>query len=336
MGTTTEMFRTFSHLMMNLDLKNNHVFLANLFVLILNVIFIFISGKLNSINLLFGFLFYQLFFLLIPGIFYLKYKKLNLLSSIKFNMISLDMVLYSITVVIFAYPLIAIISYLLNRETILIGQNFSYDFIQNISIGGFIIIILTYAVIPAICEEFFFRGILNKVFEKYSLLICIITISLIFAIMHYSIKNFIGPFLLSVFLMYICERSDSIIPAVIGHFVYNFMGLSVVLLFYTLSKGNFNYIPKPDLQVFSIVIIIIAILLVYPVYKIIDIIESKHRLKVKIRENSNEILGQISILDYYGKNITYNYYVSLIEEFVSFSPILILFIIYTLISFGMK
>ncbi|WP_425540165.1 CPBP family glutamic-type intramembrane protease [Microaceticoccus formicicus] len=216
-------------------------------------------------------------------------------------MISLDMVLYSITVVIFAYPLIAIINYIFNKETILIWQNISYEFIQNISIGSCLIIILIYAVIPAICEEFFFRGILSKLFRKYNLLPRILVISLIFAIMHYSLKNFIGPFLLSVFLVYICDRSDSIIPAIIGHFVYNFMGLSVVLLFYKLNSTNVVYMPKIDLQVFSFLIIIIAILLVYPVYKIIDIIESKHRLKVRIRENSDEISGQISILDYYGK-----------------------------------
>lgn len=332
MGIIIEMFRIFSPLMMSLDLKNNNIFKVNLFILVLNIIFIFISGKLNSINILFGFLFYQLFFLLVPGIIYLKYYKLDLFSSIKLNMISLDMVLYSITVVIFAYPLIAIINYIFNKETILIGQNISYEFIQNISFGSFLIIILIYALIPAICEEFFFRGILSKLFRKYNLLMRILVISLIFAIMHYSIKNFIGPFLLSVFLVYICDRSDSIMPAIIGHFVYNLMGLLVVLLFYTLSSGNFSYIPKIDLQVFSFLIIIIAILLVYPIYKIIDIIESKHRLRVRIRENNNEILGQISILDYYGKNITYNYYVSIFEEIISFSPILILFIIYIFIS----
>ncbi len=334
MGIIIEMFRIFSPLMMSLDLKNNNIFIVNLFILVLNIIFIFISGKLNSINILFGFLFYQLFFLMLPGIIYLKYYKLDLFSSIKLNMISLDMVLYSITVVIFAYPLIAIINYILNKETILIGQNISYEFIQNISIGSFLIIILIYALIPAICEEFFFRGILSKLFRKYNLLSRILVISLIFAIMHYSIKNFIGPFLLSVFLVYICDRSDSIIPAIIGHFVYNFMGLSVVLLFYKLNSTNVGYMPKIDLQVFSFLIVIIAILLVYPVYKIIDIIESKHRLKVRIRENSDEISGQISILDYYGKKITYNNYISLFEEFISFSPILLLFIIYLFISFN--
>lgn len=334
MGIIIEMFRIFSPLMMSLDLKNNNIFIVNLFILVLNIIFIFISGKLNSINILFGFLFYQLFFLMLPGIIYLKYYKLDLFSSIKLNMISLDMVLYSITVVIFAYPLIAIINYILNKETILIGQNISYEFIQNISIGSFLIIILIYALIPAICEEFFFRGILSKLFRKYNLLSRILVISLIFAIMHYSIKNFIGPFLLSVVLVYICDRSDSIIPAIIGHFVYNFMGLSVVLLFYKLNSTNVGYMPKIDLQVFSFLIVIIAILLVYPVYKIIDIIESKHRLKVRIRENSDEISGQISILDYYGKKITYNNYISLFEEFISFSPILLLFIIYLFISFN--
>lgn len=328
------MFRIFSPLMMSLDLKKNSIFIVNLFILILNIIFIFISGKLNSINILFGFLFYQLFFLLVPGIIYLKHYKLDLISSIKLHMISLDMVLYSITVVIFAYPLIAIINYIFNKETILIWQNISYEFIQNISIGSCLIIILIYAVIPAICEEFFFRGILSKLFRKYNLLPRILVISLIFAIMHYSLKNFIGPFLLSVFLVYICDRSDSIIPAIIGHFVYNFMGLSVVLLFYKLNSTNVVYMPKIDLQVFSFLIIIIAILLVYPVYKIIDIIESKHRLKVRIRENSDEISGQISILDYYGKKITFNNYISLFEEFISFSPILMLFIVYLFISFN--
>lgn len=313
-------------------LLESKIFKTNLLILFVNLAFVLLSKKINAINSEFGFIFYQLVFILTPGLVYLWYSRYNIKEAISSSQISLEMILYSITIVILGYPIINISSYILNRETFLIDDSITSNFIITSTLVTFILLVLMYAVLPAICEEFAFRGVLNKIYKNYSFTTRVIIISLIFAFMHYDTKNFIGPFLLSVLLLYLYSRSGSLIPAIIGHFVYNLLGLIVVYTFYNLSSGNFMFIPTLDLKILSVLIVLISILLIYPIYKIIDIIESKYRLKEKLKESRSEVIGQISILEYYGKKITYSTYADMFKDVLYFSPIIVLFILYVMVA----
>ena len=100
-------------------------------------------------------------------------------------------------------------------------------FIHTDSNAGFLLNILIIAIIPAICEEFMFRGAFMRL-----LMVCIrnkhMAIALtafVFSAFHGQFYGFIPRFILGLILGYIAFYSNSIWPAVVAHFFNNAVAL---------------------------------------------------------------------------------------------------------------
>jgi membrane protease YdiL (CAAX protease family) len=93
--------------------------------------------------------------------------------------------------------------------------------------------ILLIAVVPAFCEEIFFRGVLMKfahtLFKKWWL--SIIISSLLFAAFHTSISEFVPIFLAGIILGSVYYLTSSIWMSILLHLLFN--GLQVVLGVYS-------------------------------------------------------------------------------------------------------
>jgi membrane protease YdiL (CAAX protease family) len=93
--------------------------------------------------------------------------------------------------------------------------------------------ILLIAVVPAFCEELFFRGMLMKfahtLFKKWWL--SIIISSLLFAAFHTSISEFVPIFLAGIILGSVYYLTSSIWMSILLHLLFN--GLQVVLGMYS-------------------------------------------------------------------------------------------------------
>lgn len=99
------------------------------------------------------------------------------------------------------------------------------------------------AVIPAISEEFFFRGMLQrytiKIFKKPGL--GIILTAVIFSLMHGDIYNFIPRFCMGLIFGYIFEYTQNLWAPILAHFTHNSI---VVLIFYLIQ----NKIVSPEFE----------------------------------------------------------------------------------------
>lgn len=85
------------------------------------------------------------------------------------------------------------------------------------------------ALLPAICEEFFFRGyLLQLMLKRFSYTSSIITVSLIFALMHFQVVAFIPLFIFGIILSVLTLKTQRIIYAVIVHFANNAITLYIV------------------------------------------------------------------------------------------------------------
>ncbi len=103
----------------------------------------------------------------------------------------------------------------------------------------YLIGVLTIAVIPGFCEEYFFRGVLQK---NLSLLIknhhvAIIISAFIFSAFHLQFYGFFPRLLLGVLFGYFYYWSGSLTYSIIAHTLNNFFGLT---FFYIASKGVFG------------------------------------------------------------------------------------------------
>ena len=110
-----------------------------------------------------------------------------------------------------------------------LSQNFSlYDtFISksNGTIPSNLYLLIAYAVIPAICEEFIFRGILCHEYERGGVARAIAFSALFFAMLHFNPVNILTYLFSGVILALVLYATRSLFAAIITHLLYNIFGL---------------------------------------------------------------------------------------------------------------
>lgn len=92
------------------------------------------------------------------------------------------------------------------------------------------------AILPAIGEEFFFRGVIQKILKSWigNVHVAIIIASVIFSAFHMQFYGFVPRMLLGVYFGYLFFWTGNIWIAVIAHFLNNSIA---ILLFYLEQKG---------------------------------------------------------------------------------------------------
>ena len=109
------------------------------------------------------------------------------------------------------------------------------DMVKNLlnmkSVKDLIGVLLLVAVLPAIAEELFFRGVLQRLFIQIFKRpwAGIITVAIIFSAMHGQFLGFFPRLVLGIVLGTLYWYSGSLWPGIIGHFMYN--GLQVLLIY---------------------------------------------------------------------------------------------------------
>ena len=121
---------------------------------------------------------------------------------------------------------------------------FSIDSVDSMLLG-----LLTMALIPAVCEEFLFRGVvlgglLNGAKTKKARILCVVLSALMFAFIHQSALQFIYPFIMGCVFGLVYMYTGNLLYSIILHFVSN--GVVVVANYINSINGvtstaiNFN------------------------------------------------------------------------------------------------
>lgn len=135
-------------------------------------------------------------------------------------------------------------------------------------ISTLILNLLACAIVPAVCEEFFFRGSLQQLLHSWfkNTHVAVWVTGFIFSAIHLQIDGFVARWLLGAYLGYLLVWSGSIWLPILAHFLHN--ALSIIIQHIFLSLGN---IPEPTLTTSTIVSAIIAmlflILFIYLIYR---------------------------------------------------------------------
>ena len=86
-------------------------------------------------------------------------------------------------------------------------------------------IILAYALLPAICEEFVFRAVLCREYERRSIAAALFLPALFFAMLHFDIRRFPAFFLAGTVFAITMYASRSVLAAVAVNFFCNLISL---------------------------------------------------------------------------------------------------------------
>jgi membrane protease YdiL (CAAX protease family) len=119
-----------------------------------------------------------------------------------------------------------------------------------------IAMLLLIAVLPAICEEFFFRGVLQRLFIQITRRpwIGIIITAVLFSAFHGQFFGFFPRLLLGILLGAIYWYSGSIWPAVLGHFINN--AVQVILVYRNKAYIDQEPVIEPVYVILSVLAII--------------------------------------------------------------------------------
>lgn len=101
--------------------------------------------------------------------------------------------------------------------------------------GDLMLNLFIVAVLPAFCEEFFFRGFLQRVLMKWfkDAHLSIFIAAVVFSAFHFDAVNFLPRFLLGAMLGYLFYWTGSLWLPIIAHFLHN---AQIVLLMFVVNN----------------------------------------------------------------------------------------------------
>jgi membrane protease YdiL (CAAX protease family) len=147
------------------------------------------------------------------------------------------------------------------RQIQTLSEKESEYLLTSDSFGGFLAISFVLAIIPAIVEELFFRGVIQNYLKDLckNTFVAILLTSTFFSLMHFEIFAFLPRFFLSILLGYLFVYSKNLIIPIICHFINNFM----VCLFYFLytkeeiiSQDTSTFSQQPLLIISAFIILL--------------------------------------------------------------------------------
>lgn len=193
----------------------------------------------------------QILFILLPALLFARFVYSDVTSALRVNLPSIKGTLLFVGGLILLTPLLQSFLYIQNFIIDKLAANSSFintikNFIDQIdemvqstygnllhagSIFEASFIVFVVAVIPALCEETFFRGFVQKSFEnKFKPVWSILLTSVFFGIYHFNPYGLIALIALGVYFGFAAYTSNSIFIPMILHFLNNFFAVAAYLI----------------------------------------------------------------------------------------------------------
>ncbi len=128
------------------------------------------------------------------------------------------------------------------------------------SLTEFIWLVIVISITPAICEEIFFRGYVQRTFERSINIHSVWITGIIFGLYHLQPLGLITLSLMGILFGYFYYVSKSIIPSMLAHFTNNFLA---ILLLYKFREFEETLNSMPIYWTLLSVIIGALLLIVY-------------------------------------------------------------------------
>lgn len=240
-------------------------------------------------------LFNELALVLLPAVIYTIIYRLNIPYGFRFNGLKFVNVLL---VVLLSAPLYVFLSSV---------NNLSFYFLQHVgeiptseipmpqNAGEYVLSLFIVAFLPAVCEEYFLRGILLNAYYRRGALSAIMASGIFFAVFHFDLTNILAPFFFGLIIGYIVLRTDSIYAGILAHFMNNAIAQTMQYFFSNPQAAQTVRIFNEDLPVLLLqcLVSLAAILCILVAFKSVN---SENVLKKPIR---NPLLGIFDILTHW-------------------------------------
>lgn len=113
---------------------------------------------------------------------------------------------------------------------------------------------VTFALLPAVCEEITFRGLIESGFRRYGITACILSSAVIYSLLPFSLSRMPAFLFMGIFMSFVMFVTGSVFACIIVHFIYN--------LFCVFMQANIsNYIIASDNNTLLVLFIVFLALI---------------------------------------------------------------------------
>ena len=178
----------------------------------------------------------QIVAILVPPMVYLVVKRINIKKTTRINRISLGEFFLVIGMAVFGYGVIIPINFVWNILLSKIGTPQTGTLPDISSPEQYLLALAVIALTPAIAEEFLFRGVIMRGYEKLGTRVSIVLTAIMFSLLHLSIVSLPFTLLLGILLAYIVYRSNTLFTGILYHFINNSIAVTLVYVSSILQK----------------------------------------------------------------------------------------------------
>lgn len=161
--------------------------------------------------------------LLLPAFVYVTYMKPESLRDMSFRMPKWSIVVLTLFATFLIMPLISLI----NMVSTIFVENHVVSTMDIMSGNPLIVNLFTMAVLPAICEEYIFRGIIFHSYKRRNPFKGMLLSSLLFGLIHMNVNQFIYAFLMGCIFCLLVYATGSIMSSIAAHMFFN--GYNVII-----------------------------------------------------------------------------------------------------------
>lgn len=165
---------------------------------------------------------------LLPAVFYVKLKGAGYSKNLKFAMPKpkyISLTIYMFLVLISGTVLINSLLFYFGSPDAAVESVLPFLFYTGGNPVYDMGVLVSFVILPAFCEEFFFRAVLSAEYEKYGAFCAVMITSAAFSMSHFSLKFFPSYFFAAIIFYILSKITNSILFSIILHAGYNFCSI---------------------------------------------------------------------------------------------------------------
>lgn len=166
----------------------------------------------------------------VPSLLYIVIFRMNFKKAVRLNPLRVSEVLLVIGMAMFGYGVVLAINIIWLWVLSHLGPPTSQAIPPVKNTADFLMALGAIGLIPALVEEFMFRGVLLRGYERLGSTVSIILTGLLFGLIHLNLLSLPSLILLGIMISYVVYRTNSIWAGVIYHFTNNAIAVCLIIL----------------------------------------------------------------------------------------------------------
>ncbi len=240
----------------------------------------------------------EIVFFMLPGLIYQRLKTKGTVLEMTGEKFELWPVILG-TISLFPIVLLANGLFLTLISPYIELRNVSLEIIRKTN--SLVLQMLVLALLPAVAEELFFRGLVQNYYIEKTGKSGIFISGFVFALFHFDIQNFVPPLLFGIFLGLLYYGSRRLSFVMLSHFLYNFV--SLIFLRYYNEDLISKLVDHPWVQTLGsvettllLVLIFVGVIAAYLCFISLSRIFREHRVSKKLNYRRKSLLDFLPIV----------------------------------------